>query len=51
MRNKPKMPMKAGKKLPAFLAGKMKKGGMSDKAGRAMKKGAKDARGRAMKGK
>ena len=41
MKEKLKMVMKGGKKVPAFAAdgmGKMKKGGMADKAGRAMKK-------------
>ncbi len=53
MPGKMKMVMKGGKKVPSFAAdgvGKMKKGGMSDKAGRAMKKGGKNARGRAMRG-
>ena len=47
-----KMVMKGGKKVPAFAAdgiGKMKKGGMSDKAGRALKRTTADAKGRAMK--
>lgn len=54
MRGNLKMVKKGGKKVPSFAAdgiGKMKKGGMSDKAGRAMKRKASDARGRAMKGK
>jgi len=53
MPGKLKMVMKGGKKVPSFAAdgvGKMKKGGMSDKAGRAMKKSGKNARGRAMRG-
>ena len=51
MKEKLKMVMKGGKKVPAFAAdgmGKMKKGGMADKAGRAMKKTSADAKGRAM---
>ena len=50
--SKMKMVMKNGKKVPAFAAdgvGKMKKGGMSDKAGRALKRTTADAKGRAMK--
>ena len=52
MKQKLKMVMKGGKKVPAFAAdgvGKMKKGGMSDKAGRALKRTTADAKGRAMK--
>lgn len=52
MMDKMKMVTKGGKKVPAFAAdgvGKMKMGGMSDKAGRAMKKTSADAKGRAMK--
>lgn len=46
------MVMKGGKKVPAFAAdgvGKMKMGGMADKAGRAMTRKTADAKGRAMK--
>lgn len=49
---KMQMVMKGGKKVPAFAAdgvGKMKMGGMADKAGRAMKRMTADAKGRAMK--
>lgn len=52
MKQKMKMVAKGGKKVPAFAAdgiGKMKKGGMSDKAGRALVKKTADAKGRAMK--
>jgi hypothetical protein len=50
--SKLKMVMKGGKKVPAFAAdgiGKMKRGGMADKAGRAMKTKTSDSMGRAMK--
>lgn len=52
MMDKMKMVTKGGKKVPAFAAdgvGKMKMGGMSDKAGRALKRTTADAKGRAMK--
>lgn len=52
MKEKMKMVMKGGKKVPAFAAdgvGKMKKGGMMDKEGRALKRKTADAKGRAMK--
>jgi len=51
MKDKMKMVMKGGKKVPAFAAdgvGKMKKGGMMDKEGRALKRKTADAKGRAM---
>jgi len=52
MKEKLKMVMKGGKKVPEFAAdgiGKMKKGGMMDKEGRALKRKTADAKGRAMK--
>ena len=52
MKEKLKMVMKGGKKVPAFAAdgvGKMKKGGMADMEGRALKRKTADAKGRAMK--
>jgi hypothetical protein len=52
MKEKMKMVVKGGKKVPAFAAdgvGKMKKGGMADKAGRALGRKTADAKGRAMK--
>ena len=51
MKEKLKMVMKGGKKVPAFAAdgvGKMKKGGMADMGGRALKRKTADAKGRAM---
>jgi len=54
MKEKLKMVMKGGKKVPFFAAdgvGKMKKGGMADKTGRAVKRKTADVKGRAMKGK
>lgn len=51
MKEKLKMVMKGGKKVPAFAAdgvGKMKKGGMMDMEGRALKRKTADAKGRAM---
>jgi len=53
-KDKMKMVMKGGKKVPSFAAdgvGKMKKGGMADKTGRAMTRKTADTKGRAMKGK
>ena len=53
MKEKMKMVMKGGKKVPSFAAdgvGKMAKGGlMSDTVGRALKRKTSDAKGRAMK--
>lgn len=51
MKEKMKMVMKGGKKVPSFAAdgvGKMKKGGMADMEGRALKRKTADAKGRAM---
>jgi hypothetical protein len=53
-KDKLKMVMKGGRKVPSFAAdgvGKMKKGGMADKTGRAMTRKTADTKGRAMKGK
>jgi len=54
MKEKLKMVMKGGKKVPFFAAdgiGKAAKGGMADKMGRAVKRKTADVKGRAMRGK